>query len=123
MCGATYPTRFLGDMIRGRKLVPVERAVQLITQVPAELFGLVDRGTLEVGKFADIAVIDPETVGSENAHMVADLPGDCERLTAGSFGVERVLVNGTVVIEHGDATGNVPGTLLKSGVDTYTVLP
>ncbi|CAB4597167.1 unannotated protein [freshwater metagenome] len=123
MCGATYPTRFLGDMIRGRKLVPVERAVQLITQVPALLFGLVDRGTLEVGKFADIAVIDPETVGSENAHMVADLPGGCERLTAGSFGVERVLVNGTVVIEHGDATGNVPGTLLKSGVDTYTVLP
>jgi N-acyl-D-aspartate/D-glutamate deacylase len=123
MCGATYPTRFLGDMIRGRKLVPVERAVQLITQVPAQLFGLVDRGTLEVGKFADIAVIDPETVGSENAHMVADLPGGCERLTAGSFGVERVLVNGTVVIEHGDATGNVPGTLLKSGVDTYTVLP
>ncbi len=121
MCGATYPTRFLGDMIRGRKLVPVERAVQLITQVPAELFGLRDRGTLEVGKAADIAVIDPETVGSENAHMVADLPGGCERLTAGSFGVERVLVNGTAVIVDGEATGAVPGTLIKAGRDTYTV--
>ena len=37
MCGATYPTRFLGDMIRGRKLIPVEKAVHLMTQVPAEL--------------------------------------------------------------------------------------
>jgi N-acyl-D-aspartate/D-glutamate deacylase len=108
-------------MIRGRKLVSVERAVQLITQVPAELFGLRERGTLVEGNFADIVVIDPETVGSENARMVADLPGDCERLTAGSFGVEKVFVNGTLVIENGLPTGNNPGTLLKSGIDTYTV--
>jgi N-acyl-D-aspartate/D-glutamate deacylase len=123
MCGATYPTRFLGDMIRGRKLIPVEKAVNLMTQVPAELFGLRDRGTVEVGKRADLVVIDPETVGSENARMVADLPGGCERLTAGSFGVERVLVNGTAVIVDGQATGATPGTLLRSGVDTYTVEP
>ena len=123
MCGATYPTRFLGDMIRGRKLIPVEKAVNLMTQVPAELFGLRDRGTVEVGKRADLVVIDPETVGSENARMVADLPGGCERLTAGSFGVERVLVNGTAVIVDGQATGATPGTLLRSGLDTYTVEP
>jgi N-acyl-D-aspartate/D-glutamate deacylase len=121
MCGATYPTRFLGDMLRGRKLIPVEKAVHLMTQVPAELFGLRDRGTLEVGKMADVVVIDPETVGSENAHMVADLPGGCERLTAGSFGVERVLVNGTAVVEKGEAVGATPGTLLRSGIDTFTV--
>ena len=66
-------------------------------------------------------MIDPETVDSEPAHMVADLPGDCERLTAGSFGVERVLVNGTAVIEKGEPTGATPGTLLRSGLDTYTV--
>ena len=40
MCGAPYTTRFLGDCLRGRKLVPLERAVQLITSAPAELFGL-----------------------------------------------------------------------------------
>lgn len=123
MCGATFPTRFLGDMIRGRKLVPVEKAVHLITQVPAQLFGLVDRGTLEVGTNADIVVFDPETIGSENAHMVADLPGGCERLTADSYGIERVLVNGTAIIVDGQPTGSTPGTVLKSGTDTYTVLP
>ena len=123
MCGATFPTRFLGDMLNGRKLIPVERAVQLITQKPAQLFGLVDRGTLEVGNHADIVVFDPETIGSENARMVADLPGGCARLTARSNGIERVLVNGTAVIVDGEPTGARPGSVLKSGRDTYTVLP
>ena len=123
MCGATFPTRFLGDMINGRKLVPVERAVQLITQKPAQLFGLVDRGTLVEGNNADIVVFDPATIGSENAHMVADLPGGCSRLTADSYGIERVLVNGQAVIINGQPTGATPGTVLKSGKDTYTVLP
>ncbi|MEY4131212.1 MAG: hypothetical protein RLZZ31_1336 [Actinomycetota bacterium] len=123
MCGATFPTRFLGDMIRGRKLVSLERAVQLITEKPAELFGLNGRGTLKVGNYADVVVFDPETIGSENAHMVADLPGNCERLTADSYGIERVLVNGKAVIVDGQPTGVTSGTVLKSGKDTYTVLP
>ena len=87
MCGAPFPTRFLGDTLRGRKLVPLERAVQLMTQVPAELFGLSDRGTLAEGFHADIAIVDPETVGSELAELVHDLPGDSPRLTADSIGV------------------------------------
>ena len=40
MCGSNYPTAFLGDCLRGRKLVPVERAVHMMTAQPAELFGL-----------------------------------------------------------------------------------
>ncbi|MFM9082327.1 MAG: amidohydrolase family protein, partial [Actinomycetota bacterium] len=121
MCGATFPTRFLGDMLNGRKLLPIERAVQLITQKPADLFGLVGRGSIVEGNFADIVVFDPETIGSENARLVADLPGDCVRLTARSYGIERVLVNGTTVIIDGEPTGATPGTVLKSGRDTYTV--
>lgn len=121
LCGAPYPTRFLGDMIRGRQLISAERTVQLMTQAPAELFGLVDRGVLAVGKRADIALFDPTTVGSEPARLVSDLPGGCARLTAGSTGVVRVLVNGTPVIVDGSGTGATPGTLLRSGRDTYTV--
>jgi hypothetical protein len=55
--------------------------------------------------------------------MVADLPGGCSRLTADSYGIERVLVNGQAVIVNGQPTGATPGTVLKSGKDTYTVLP
>ena len=62
-----YTTRFLGDMIRGRKLVPLERAVQMITDEPARLFGLRDRGRLAEGQHADIVVFDPDAIGSEHA--------------------------------------------------------
>ncbi|CAN5762802.1 amidohydrolase family protein [soil metagenome] len=121
MCGAPFPTRFLGDTLRGRKLVPVERCVQLMTQVPAELFGLRDRGLLAEGFHADIAIVDPDTVGSELAELVHDLPGDSPRLTAGSIGVVRVLVNGTVTVIDGKPTGELAGQVLRSGRDTDTV--
>ncbi len=121
MCGAPFPTRFLGDCLRGRKLVPVERAVQLMTQVPADLFGLRDRGLLADGFHADITIVDPDTVGSELAELVHDLPGDSPRLTADSIGVVRVLVNGTVTVVDGKATGDLAGQVLRSGRDTDTV--
>ncbi len=121
MCGAPYPTRWLADCIRGRKLVPVEHAVRMMTSAPAELFGLTDRGTVRPGAYADIVVFDPQEVGSEDARLVTDLPGDSSRLTAGSFGVKRVLVNGVTIVENGEANDQRPGTVLKSGRDTYTV--
>ena len=121
MCGGNFPTRFLGDTLRGRKLVPLERAVQLMTQVPAELFGLVDRGLIAEGFHADVVVVDPETVGSELAELVHDLPGGSARLTADPIGVERVLVNGRVVVVDGKPTGELAGAVLRSGRDTRTV--
>jgi len=121
MCGAPYPTRFLADCLRGRKLVGVEQAIRMMTSAPAELFGLRDRGVLRVGACADIVVFDPELIDSEPATLVTDLPGDSARLTAGSYGVERVLVNGVAIVEHGRTTGAAPGTVLHSGRDTFTV--
>ncbi len=122
MCGAPFPTRFLADTLRGRKLVSLERAVQLMTEVPARLFGLRDRGTLVEGGFADVAVFDPETVGADHATLVHDLPGDSPRLTATAQGVRRVYVNGVVAVEDNEATGALSGTVLRSGRDTDTVL-
>jgi len=93
----------------------------MMTTAPAQLFGLVDRGEIREGAFADLVVFDPETIGSEDARLVTDLPGDSSRLTAGSFGMKRVIVNGAVIVEDGVANGATPGTVLKSGRDTYTV--
>ena len=123
MCGAPYTTRFIGDMLRGRKLVPVEKAVQMITDAPAQLFGLRDRGRVAEGYLADLVVFDPQTIGSDDATLVRDLPGDSVRLTAGSQGVVRVLVNGVETVVDGKATGATPGTVLRAGRDTRTVLP
>ncbi|MGZ8763660.1 MAG: amidohydrolase family protein, partial [Acidimicrobiia bacterium] len=123
MCGAPYTTRFLGDMLRGRKLVSIERAVQMITDTPAQLFGLRDRGRIAEGAYADIVVLDPETVGSEPATLVSDLPGGTARLTADSIGIEHVFVNGVETVTNGQTTGALPGSLIRSGRDTATVVP
>jgi N-acyl-D-aspartate/D-glutamate deacylase len=123
MCGSNYPTSFLGDCLRKRKLVPLERAVAMMTGAPADLFGLADRGRVAEGRCADLFVFDPETIGSEPATLVHDLPGGSPRLVADATGVVRVLVNGVETIVDGKATGNLPGTLLKSGRDTVTVDP
>ncbi len=123
MCGSNYPTAFLGDCLRGRKLVPVEKAVHMMTAQPAALFGLRERGLLREGYAADVFVFDPAIVASEPARLVHDLPGDTPRLTAGSQGVVRVLVNGVETVRDGEPTGVLPGTLLRSGRDTASVVP
>jgi N-acyl-D-aspartate/D-glutamate deacylase len=121
MCGAPYPTRWLKDCLRGRRLIPVEQAVRKMTSEPAGLFGLRDRGVIRPGAFADVVVLDPDEVGSEDATLVSDLPGGAARLTAGSHGVVRVLVNGVAVVVDGRSTDARPGTVLHSGRDTDTV--
>ena len=121
MQGANYPTRFLADCIRGRKLTTVEDAVHMMTAVPAELFGLRDRGVIREGAHADVVLLDPETVDSELLSMVDDLPGGTGRLYAGSVGVRSVLVGGVEVVRDGASTGNLPGAVIRSGVDTDTV--
>lgn len=121
MCGAPYTTSFLADSLRGRRLVSLERCVQLMTQVPAELFGLRDRGVLREGAHADIVVFDPDTVATGEVKLVDDLPGGTSRLYAEAIGVHRVIVNGTTIVVDGKPTGELPGIVLRSGRDTYTV--
>jgi N-acyl-D-aspartate/D-glutamate deacylase len=121
MCGAPYPTKFLGDCLRGRKLISMERCVQLMTQIPAAVFGLRDRGLVREGYHADLFVFDPETVNTGEVKLVNDLPGGTSRLFADAIGVNRVIVNGTTIVVDGVSTDARPGTVLRSGRDTYTV--
>jgi len=121
MCGAPYTTAFLADTLRGRKLVSLEDAVHMITQAPAELFGLRDRGVVREGSHADLVLFDTATVGTDEVRLVEDLPGGTARLFAGSRGIERVFVNGRPIVTAGATTGELPGTVLRSGRDTRTV--
>jgi len=99
----------------------MEQAIHAFTDKPARLFGLRDRGRIAAGAFADLVLFDPATVGAEQARLVHDLPGGAVRLVAGSTGVARVFVNGVETVRDGEATGAVPGTVLRSGRDTETV--
>jgi N-acyl-D-aspartate/D-glutamate deacylase len=121
MCGAPYTTSFLADTLRGRQLISLERCVQLMTQAPAQLFGLRNRGELREGNHADITIFDPETIATGDVRLLDDLPGGTARLYAESIGMQRVIVNGTTIVKDGTATDALPGKVLRSGADTYTV--
>jgi N-acyl-D-aspartate/D-glutamate deacylase len=118
MCGPPYTTQWLGDCLRGRRLTSLERAVQHLTETPAKLFGLVDRGVVAPGKHADLVLFDPETVDAGPIEMVDDLPGGTGRLVAPAVGVRRVWVGGVATVVDGAATGDLPGRVLRSGADT-----
>ncbi|MGW0499721.1 N-acyl-D-amino-acid deacylase family protein [Streptomyces sp. NPDC003007] len=121
MCGAPYTTRFLGDCLRGRKLVGPEQAVKMLTDDPARLFGLRERGRIREGWHADLVLLDPERIDAGPATLVHDLPGDSPRLDSRALGVRAVWVNGVEAIRDDVVTGAVPGRVLRSGRDTETV--
>lgn len=101
--------------------MPIERAIYNFTDKPARLFGLRDRGRIAEGAFADLVLFDPGAIGAQPARLVHDLPGGAVRLVAGSTGIHRVFVNGVETVRDGESTGATPGTVLRSGRDTYTV--
>ncbi|MFD5336846.1 N-acyl-D-amino-acid deacylase family protein [Streptomyces hawaiiensis] len=121
MCGAPYTTRFLGDCLRGRKLVGLEQAVKMLTDDPARLFGLRERGRIRQGWHADLVLLDPEQIDAGPATLVHDLPGDSPRLDSRALGVRAVWVNGVEALRDDVVTGAVPGRVLRSGRDTETV--
>ncbi len=120
MCGATYTTAVLAA-VRTRGGISIEEAVHLLSDAPARLYGLVDRGRLHPGYRADLVVFDRATVGYGPETTRDDLPGGAARLYTGSTGILHVFVNGTAVVRDGQLTGNTPATLLRSGRDTATV--
>ena len=120
MCGAVYSTSLLGDGVRKRRLLPIEEAVRLLTDVPARLYGLTDRGRVAEGWWADLVVFDPERIGPGPMRTRHDLPGGASRLYAEATGIEHVLVNGTEVVTGDRLTGALPGRVLRSGADTRT---
>ena len=115
-----YATGLLERAVRRHQMLSFEEAIHLMTQVQAELYGLKERGVLREGWHADVIVIDPETVGTDEVAMRFDLPGDEGRLYAGSTGIDHVLVNGTPIVADGALTAARGGTLLRSGRDTAT---
>jgi len=115
-----FSSQVLGNGVREHGVIELEEAVHQLTQVPAELFGLKERGVLKEGWFADLVIFDPASVGSGEGHMRQDLPADEPRIYAEAYGVRDVFVNGEQIIDSGAHTGRLPGIALRSGRDTYT---
>jgi N-acyl-D-aspartate/D-glutamate deacylase len=119
LCDACYSTYLLGHWVREKKTLTVEQAVHQLTQRPAEMFGIGDRGLLAEGRPADVVVFDPGTVAPGPLKRVYDLPAGADRLVSEASGVDAVIVNGKIIRQNGkDAvSGNdrLPGRVLRHG--------
>tara|TARA_B100000902_G_scaffold368635_1_gene392137 strand:+ start:1517 stop:3226 length:1710 start_codon:yes stop_codon:yes gene_type:complete len=106
---------------RDRNLLSLESAIQKLTDVPARLYGLKDRGRIEHGWCADLVIFDSETVAPAEIEVREDLPGGAWRLYSEAIGVHHVFINGEQAVLDGQFTDARPGTLLRSGRDTEPV--
>lgn len=96
--------RVLGLYVRDYQAIKLEDAVRRMTSLPADRFGIKNRGLLKEGFAADIVVFDEKTI-RDNATF--------EKPHAYATGIAYVLVNGEVVIERGKHTGKRPGQIIR----------
>ncbi|CAB4364911.1 MAG: amidohydrolase family protein [Actinobacteria bacterium] len=115
---ANYSTVMLSEAVVKRGMMSIEEAINLLTAVPADLYGIVDRGRLVEGAYADLVVLDEHSVGSNEMVYKHDLPGGASRLYADAHGIDSVVCNGVEIVRGTEFTAARPGTLLRSGRDT-----
>jgi len=113
---ASQPTFLLSYWVQERKRWTLEEAIRRLTSDTADLFGIVGRGRLCVGSFADVNVIDLDALELHQPEYVHDLPGGAGRYVQRAAGYDYTLVNGEVFMERGEHAGAFAGRLLRSGV-------
>jgi len=101
----TFP-RVLGEYVRNRQLLRLEDAVRKMTSMSAAKVGLVERGLLRPGLFADVTIFDPNAVIDHSTYLE---PFQYNQ------GIEYVLVNGQLVLDQGRQTQARPGRALRHG--------
>ena len=99
----TFP-RVLGHYGRGLGLFPLEKAIHKMTGLTARNFGLSGRGLVREGCYADLTLLNPDTVNEGNSFA---------RPIAPAIGIDTVIVNGVVVWRDGEASGARPGRVLR----------
>ena len=119
LCDACQPTHFLKRWVREKEAFSLEEAIRMLTTRTAEVMGITDRGRLGIGMPADVVVFDPATVSDGPLQRVHDFPAGADRLISEATGISNVIVNGTVIRDHGEnavqANATLPGRLLRGG--------
>jgi N-acyl-D-aspartate/D-glutamate deacylase len=123
LVGGSSALRTLIEWVYIRKGFSLENMVQLLTDVPARLYGLKGKGRLQAGYAADLVILQPERLAVSPMQVEHDLPAGSPRLMSTASGVGRVIVGGTEVYVDNIATGELPGKLLRAGRDSDTVTP
>lgn len=111
-------TVMLESAVKNRDMVSWEQAVNYITDQPAQMYGIQERGRIEEGYHADVNVIDPDAIAAHETAAKHDLPGGAWRLYGGADGYDHVFCNGVEIAAGGEFTDDRPGQVLRSGTDT-----
>jgi N-acyl-D-amino-acid deacylase len=101
--------------VRDKPVLTLQEAVRKMTSFPAQRLGLMDRGVLRPGAWADIVVFDLDRIHDRATNLYPHTYPFENYPHAYPDGIIYVLVNGTVVIDHGEHTGILPGKVLKHG--------
>lgn len=112
ICDAAYTTYLLTGRL-GDAGLDLPTAIKALTSLPAHSLGLDDRGILEVGYKADINVIDLDNLVLHRPRVKQDLPAGGKRLSQEAEGYVATIVSGVVTYRDGEATGELPGKLIR----------
>jgi N-acyl-D-amino-acid deacylase len=113
MTDANLTTYLLQHWVRDTGLLTLENGIHRLTAGAADFFGLVDRGRLAPGSYADVNVIDYENLGSLMPEYVYDYPCNSGRWTQKAKGYDYTICNGKVMIEDDKHTGSIAGRFLS----------
>ena len=113
ICDADMSTHYLTYWQRERQMATLPEAVRRLSAMPAGVLGLKERGTLQVGQFADVNVFDIDTLASEHPTYANDFPNGAGRLQIRARGYAATIVNGAIVTEQGNNTGERPGRVIR----------
>jgi N-acyl-D-amino-acid deacylase len=111
---ASLPTWFLLHWVRDRQKYTVADAVRRMTSDTARLFGIVDRGVLRPGAYADVNVFDLDALALRLPEFVHDFPAGAGRYVQRADGYRATIVNGAHFVDHGEPTGAHAGHTLRS---------
>jgi N-acyl-D-aspartate/D-glutamate deacylase len=101
------------NFVRDQQAMSLETAVRKLTLETAEIWGIPERGLLQEGYVADIAIFDPNTIARGAEYYVQDVPGDGSRYVRDSIGVDTVIVGGEVAWSASDGyTSAARGAIL-----------
>ncbi len=107
-------TSWVRDNAKGdRYHLPIEFVVKKQSRDTARLFGMQDRGTVELGMKADLNLIDLNVLRIDTPTMINDLPAGMPRLMQKAQGYVATVVNGEIVQENGEETGARPGKVVR----------
>ena len=114
MIDSGWSTFVLSHWHRDAELYSLQEAVRRISSEPARVLGFHDRGSLQVGKKADINVIDMERLEERQPEIVNDFPGGAPRFIQRAAGYSATICNGTVILRDDEHTGESAGEVLRN---------